>query len=661
MFRRILLVLILLTLCASVGFSVTFEGLPFALQAAKGSLATQPPDPAYRHEVALELERLCQVFPGSTLIPEALLLASQLEKSAGNSERALALARNVAVDFGTSESAPAAFEIAWQDFSASKVPFAAAEFTRSCAALIGTSRSSYLKSAYESFRAAGRWKEALEVGAHFVRVAAVADLDMVFAVTLADVALRSGNTGLAQQTLAQTLANHGSESAAVAARVTLAAIYQSAGNPDAARQAYAESWSQYQKNRRTPAYSQNEVKQAAAEALWALQSEPRREFESFTVVNGSLDRNRAREKAEQLLRAYDEVSKTDPDAFSARCLNAQADIHARLADAMLKDGFKSVTNPSPDRAPYRDALPEYAQAARLYEQAYDQAEQAVQSAESRQASRYAATRAFEVVYDQGDVLFAWALELQRRAPQGDPGLHSENDRVAYIADKVVPLVHEGLAYKHQALDLATIMPLKSEAANARLSLDLAAQPVARELLASNHEQLAALKSQSTELASTFSMGFQVATAAPLARAVDEKFEVAMKRSAEVQSTLNALYASLEKCEPAPRTGAVWDSLLAASYFEYSVACRTVQDNLNTCVASLSLQSGESAQVLQKKLGKLQEASATYEMTNLLAWHEFASRNNVDSPLSDRMEARLAELDPAHFGILGDPSANRRKP
>jgi hypothetical protein len=181
------------------------------------------------------------------------------------------------------------------------------------------------------------------------------------------------------------------------------------------------------------------------------------------------------------------------------------------------------------------------------------------------------------------------------------------------------------------------------------------------MYALSRQQLQSLRTQTTQLASSFTYGFDPSSTGSLAKNVEQGFDRSTEIAAMTQQTLKAMYASLQQCAPSGRSTTMWDSLMSASYYDYSTACRTVQDNLNVCMASLSMQKDDRADALKSRFSKLQNSAATHEMSNLMAFHDFASHNKVNCGLADRMEARLAELDPARFGTVGDPSANRRKP
>jgi hypothetical protein len=661
MFRKIIFACLCLFLATASYSAVTFEGLPFAVQAAREALAAPALDSAKCKDVAVEAVRLTTVFPNSSLVPEVLMLAASLQKAVGNYPEALALSRKVVETWPKAESAPEAFDIAWSLLTNDgKIPLKGADLAKNFAAALGNSSAGrYCLLAFNAYKTANRWQDALDAGALYLKSGSKSNDDAAFLLSYADVALLSGNSPHAQKSLEEFISRFADQPQIVPARTKLASIYKSAGNDAGANENHSQAWSAYQKNSKLPAWRETEVAHAAAQSLWELQVVARRKLDELTALSGSLNKGKTKSAVEAILSAYSQIMEVDPD-LTPKALNAQGDVHARYADALLKEGFRTVTKPSKTESPYDAAMPEYNLAIALYNQAYDKAQQAEQSGEAQQAARYAASRAFEVTSDQGDVLYAWGLDLSRQGPEVDPA-KGPKARIEYLAQTVTPLLKEGLNYKSAALNLAQVMPLKSEAARLRQTLDLPFLPVGRDMLAMSHGQITSLKSQASQLASTLTFGFQINSATPLAKDLEANYERTTNLAAYTQDALNTLYSALEPFALSAKPAATWDSLMTASFYDYTSACRTVQDNLNVCVASLSVQKDENAETLKNRLTKLQGHAASAEMTNLVSWHDFAARNDVRGSLADRLEARLAELDPGHFKIIGDPSANRKKP
>jgi tetratricopeptide (TPR) repeat protein len=672
MFHKSLLLAVLCGMLVSAAPSATPENLPQALQVAREQLATAVPDTGACLGLAGDLLRLTDAFPSSSLVPEALYLAARLENACGRVPEACQLAYRLLHDFPQADVAPAAFDLVWNEVThGGAIPLLGADLARSFADRQESPEAAgpYWLRAFEAYRGAGRWRAAAQVAARYVQDCPSCNLNAPLLLSMAEVSLQAGDMENARRTLEDFLARYPQVAQAVSARVTLASIYQSSGQQDAAHENYSLAWSAFQKHADESAYRQPEVSHAAAQALWILQNEPRREFAQLASITGPFREKQARAQAETLEKTLTTVMLTDED-FAPACFNAIGDVYRQLGDAQLAEGNRRVNTQSGQEPPYAVALPEYSRSAAAYSQAYEKALQehhhAGQAAHDHPdwhaASVYAAQQACDVTAGQGDAVYGWALELFSRAPHADPGALGSRARFDYLTATVVPLLTEGAAYTTAALDMAARWQIKERSEPARESLDLPLRPVAAELVRIHREQTQEVAATSTQLAKALAFGFQSSSAMKQAGALDATFGQVAGNAARTQTALTSLYSAVTAWQP--QSHVFWDSLSATAYYDYAALCRTLQTDLGLALAAFApVSTDEPAQLAHRRLSKLQTTSATEEYSTLVRWHDWAARCEVKNPLGERLEARLAELDPAYAGTRPDdlPSATRRKP
>jgi tetratricopeptide (TPR) repeat protein len=659
MYKKILTMIFLSGLLFASVFAATFESLPLALQAGRAALDSSTVDSASSYQIATELTRLCDKYPSSSLIPEALLVASRLDQATRHSSEAVAIAQRVVKNYPTSEPAAEAFDLLWSQGSLTNKDITPA---REMAAALGNSAAAarYYKLAFEACRSAHRWKEALVVGDQYLKNCPACPPDPAFLLAMSDMALASGDLTQSKTILDGCVSRFADTPLIVSARSRLGHVLAAQGDESGSRENLSLAWSIFQKNHKKVEFHQADVEHSAADALWTLQTDARREFESATAVNVRLDESRARKMADKLIAAYQLIMETDAE-MAPQALNAIGDVHASMADALLKEGFLAAkATPDKDQSPYGGAIPEYGKAVASYSQAFERCKFAEDSNAVASFSNRAASRAFELTSDQGDAVFAWAVEVDKRAPQAGVGMKSDRSRFEYLTGKVAPLLAEGVAYKTRAITLSATMPVVREATAVRQSLDLPLRAPLAEIARTCQEQNQLVAANSAQLASSLSMGIQNVATTSLADSVADSFARAAQQAQKAQKLFDDFYQSLRQCSIPQASLAYWDSTVVTQYSNYAALCRSVQNDLNLCMGKLAVQKTDASGQLKTKLGKIQAQGGEEEFAGLVRWHNFADRFNVSNSLNDRMATRLGELDPGHYGT-DLPSANRRKP
>ncbi len=225
MWRVIFKMMVLASLVLPVVCLADVDSLPQAVANAQHLLTTKTLDRSAGTVATEDLLRLAARYPDSPLVPEALLVAAQIDIVSDHGDAALALARRVVIEYPLSTSAPAAFDLAWDRLTiGGKNPLDGVELAVYFASALGTSpaASRYYALAFEAYRAAQQWQNALNVGAQFAAQCTAGPSDAPLLLALSEIALAANDTPLAQKTLENFLSRFENLPQAIPARVQLA-------------------------------------------------------------------------------------------------------------------------------------------------------------------------------------------------------------------------------------------------------------------------------------------------------------------------------------------------------------------------------------------------------------------------------------------------------
>lgn len=660
---RTILSILVLCLCVTMGFAEKPD-FPKTLQNATDYLAGKSADPATAVELSNQLLTCVDTYPTSSLVAEALISVVKINTWIGKLDQAAAAAKKIVEDQPESDFTAEAYRIAWNYYTQEgKKPLAGVDLTLNLAHKLGKTATAldYYKKSIEIYRDAKRWKEATEVGIEYLANLGTAQPYPPILITLADVALKEGNTALAKESLESFIQKFGTLPHAVTARTELGMVYSALGDENAANENYSLAWTTFQKNRSKSEYNQEEITQAAAEALWQMQIKSQRQFEEKTAFGTTFKAKTVRQMVEGLTKGFDEVALTDPE-YAARAFNATGDTYSRFADLLLQDGYRTsnangITIKNP---PFAAAMPEYTRAIAAYSRASEQATLHGNEHENKNAGDYAATRTFELTAGQGDILFAWAMDLEKHGTKNQK--EQQTDKLNYMAANVLPVLNQALTYKQQALDFADRSNLASQAMHCRKSLDNALKPAVEDLFTLCREDWNMLKANSTQLASAYTRSSEPAMAKPITESVASSQTVAKSDAEKCFASVTELHATLQKCKPLKETRDYWNDALLTIHNEYASVCQTTQTYLEVCQTSAAKANTENAQLSKEKLTKLQTACSTEEYATLARAYELASQYNIAGTTCDRLLGRLAELDPRKYGNLQEiNSASRKRP
>ncbi|MDD5088363.1 MAG: tetratricopeptide repeat protein [bacterium] len=661
--RKIITLLFSITIWAGMSVGQMATDLPAAVEQANTLLAARTDSAACR-ELAATLVQLSEEQPASEYTPAVVLAAARLEEKIGHSTQAVKTAERLWMSYPASPLAKDAFDFAWNiETRQGQSPLAGAKLALSMAAAQGSNTTArfYYRKAFDIYRQNDWWRSAADAGQDYLTHCARSTPDAELMMALAAVALKAGDTDLAARSYREFTALFPNLPLVVTAYAGLGSIHAAAGQSETAADYNSRAWTIYQKNRKKSEYNQHEITQAAAQALWALQTDARRAFESQTLPDRAVGKNLLREAA-VLEEAYRQVMLTDPE-MAPQAFLAIGDLRMRLGDALLAEGFRAaIASASPVNAvPYEAALPEYERAEAAYSMAWERASLVPEDAQARQIVHRAAESAFETAVGQGDALIAWSVELMKYAPTRQPGEAGCEPRFQFVTNRVAPLAREAVATKTAAFALTQRMPVMALAEQIRPGLDSPLRVVAGEMYALCGEEMRAVTKGASQLAGLQTMGFQSMGQTSLVQSLENDFARMTRMNSAASPVLLDLYAAgTAHCQPGAERP-YWDSLLVGFYSEYAAVCQSLQSDMTTALASLSREDEETAP-LRAHLNRLQTQAASQEYAGLVDWYRWSGEYDVHHPANKEMTARLAKLDPLNYGNPYDlPSASRKGP
>lgn len=663
MFRKTIGLLFAVVVMAGISGAQSATDLPTVIEQANLLLAAKTDSAACR-ELAATLIQLGEEQPASEYTPAAFLAAARLEEKSNRPANAVKIAQRLWTAYPASPLAKDAFDLAWNiETRQGQTPLAGAKLALAMAAAQGSNATAryYYRKAFDVYKQNDWWRSAADAGEDYLTHCARSAPDAELIMALAAVALKAGDTELAARAYREFTVLFPNLPLVVSAYAGLGRVYAAAGQSDAASDYYSRAWTIYQKNRKKGEYSQAEVTQAAAQALWALQTDTRRAFESHTSPDQTVAKSILREAAE-LEEAYRQVAQTDPQMIP-QAFMAIGDVRARLGDALLAEGFRAAfASAAPIQAlPYEAALPEYERAVAAYSMAWERASLAPENAQSSQIASRAAESAFEASVGQGDALIAWSVEMMKFAPSRQPGSDGNEPRFQFVANRVAPLALQAVKKKTAAFSMTQRMPVMALVEQIKPGLDSPLRIVAGEISALCGEEMRTVSKGASQLAGLQAMGFHSTGQTSLVQSLENDFARLTRMNSAANSVLLDLYtAGTAYCEQGEERP-YWDGLLVGFYSQSTELCQTVQTDMAATLSRLSRED-ETTAPLRSRLSRLQSNAASQEYAGLVNWHRWSGEYDVHHPDNKQMAARLAKLDPLNFGTPYDlPSASRKGP
>ncbi len=658
-----------LALCAIVyvpfAIGAGAPNLPQSVEAATNALSAAQVDRDACRQLATDLLDGVSAYPASNLAGDALYLAVKLERIAGDHEAALAAARRILLDYPRSEHAPEAFQYVWDaQTSQGANPSAGAETAREFAESLGNAPNadSYYEIALDAYAAGNQWKEAAELCRYFLETAAMnSDLPELY-ITVADVALRADENSLARDALDQFSSRYSPLPQMVMAKNRLGHVHMALGNREPAKQAFSQAWTLFTKHRGKPGYVDHDVRHAAAEALWTLQSADKDALDRMAAQGLDVNESQLRKIVRKLTDACAEITEADSH-FALQTLTAMGDataILARQVGSARLSRVKSNASAASEDSPIAEALDLCARAAEYYTAAFEYSCESTESRSARAASDLAAEKVFEIMRLRADLQNQWALELLERNPPQMPGTRDDELRLRYLIKTVAPVAMTGLDYVAEVLDLPSYMPIDEQKSALRSQADATLKIVAQELFSQCQEQWRQTASAAIQVGSSVSFGIRTSNSSNLVEGLDDKVDMAARFAASACPELSRIAEAVSAREIWPDGLSFWIQLEVRMYAEYTQACATVAASLQDGAGRMKVHPDSPDGSLKTLLLRLARSGADDEYRYLVHWHDRVAEMGADIPLNQRMQMRLAELNPKLYGLDGTyPSANRQ--
>ena len=623
-----------------------------AMQQASSALNAPVFDIATCRTAANELSELLISLSGDPQLPAALWLCARCDNACGNVDRAGTNAYRIIKDYPTSDLSAKAYDLVWRLRTKNGQDcVAAAELAREYAEGLGSDphAAHYWRECFDMHVRAEHWSDAIAVGLHCLKLSNPGTSDPALQLAVAQAAIHANEQATANDLLQQLTAHGGKTPQAVIAHRLLAA----SGDAQLHNQS---AWTLYDKNSRRAEFVQPAVAQAAAHALWDLQEDAYRNYVNL-VGTEDFSEGRCRSFLDKLESGYNDVLATDASLAGA-ALNKIGAAHELLAEALIRDsertGEANAAHPSHERA-----LPEFAQAVSAYARAFEQFKG---RADRVQEASEAAKHAFDLTARQGDLVAAWGSELYRRAPQLQTGLDSRKMRVDYLIDRVAPVLSDAVEYYVHATDMAKYMPLTEAAASLCARLDQPLRAPSSDLTVLFTDYSHALQASAVEIGSMCSLSFDANAVTVQEVKIETQLDQMLAAARGVRQIMNTWNGELLKANLSTEAVTFWQEQNVQGLSETADALKILQDNLVPCLARYEKDSALPSQTFYRKLVKLQASAASEEYHALVTWHDYVSSANIHAPSNERLYARLAVVDPTHFGSTSpEGSATSRNP
>lgn len=667
MFRLTLLVM-MLSVSALFAAEATAINLPQSLEQAKQHLASGEIDSAVCIQLATTLRMGAERFPESSLVPEALQAAWKLGNFAGNNVVAVQAAEQLFKQTPLAPCADEAFDLVWNYLTNQGTDAAnGAEFARESAEKLGQDPRSarFYIFAFQAYADAGRWKDAEAMGSIFLEHAKQPAGDPLVYLTMAQIALKSGNTKMSRQATETFIATYPKLPQQVNAQLQLGKLHEANGNHAAATASYQTAWNLYAKNSKQPAFATAEIAQAAAEALWTMQQDLRAAFDR-AVVSQTPDQGFLNREADKLLKNYERCVHAS-NAYGVQAFTEMGQVCAALADLQAQRGLDKVHRAEEGvalRPLLIDAVSLNQKAIAYFHNAQVLASTQVchdpdEARKLRAAAQFASERGYELTFAQGEWLSAVAFAATERINKGADLKLSTLERCDRWMNDVLPVYLEGFERKSDAVRTAIAANISVPANTALPDRDLRNSCQSMIGYCTDHWSRSA--SSVIQITSSIQVGFRNSGAGEMFASNHAQFEQSMQLAGQM---LPKLTETLDKVRQRADTGidvTLWEDLVSRAYTDYSSLCATVQNHANPLLEKLSDDYATPEGSLRKEVAKLAAEAAQEEYWTLVTWHKVASVQNFASAKSRGLLDRLAALDPQKYGsVTPDASASRQK-
>ncbi len=505
------------------------------------------------------------------------------------------------------------------------------------------------RSAVTYYEKACAWERAADCAQkyieHYGKQPSTADMK----IELANIWMKGDKVNQAEQTLLAFIRNYADAPQSVTARYMLGRIYESKGETKNAYEQWNQAWTSYERVSKSGKLSE-EIRHAAGQALYALQT-PKWDAYRHACALASKPSSTENPKAmaEELVANYNRVMQTDPD-LAMQALIAQAQVCEELGNYLLQRGYSDYTSAKgKTQGPaHAAAKEEYARAIALYERAWDYALQQKATPELDKLSQQAASRAIDLRVGNGDLTFAWAMQLRQSLPSATGTAQGWNERFDGLTRQVYPVLMEGLGYYKDARATAVRMRQPWGTERAQSALTTPFESYTADLYGVDRSAWDGAKTAATQIVGSIEKNRETSTALPQLAQLESGWERVTTFEEQTWKCSREMVLALHEVHSSPENRTSWEDYTLSYSNDYAACCREVATKLDGAVTKLRANNATGTEELQNRLRNLSKECSTQEYQSLESAYKLSEELAITTPASDRILERLATLNPKEY-------------
>jgi tetratricopeptide (TPR) repeat protein len=519
----------------------------------------------------------------------------------------------------------------------------------------------FLHHAYQLYARARDWNQAADCAQRYLDTYANGSWATEMRLNLAQCWWKQGKTERAQQELSDFAKRYPKEAPSVVARLTLGELYWSKGATQKACEQWQQAWTLYGQLSKSSGRMNGEVRSAAAQALWNLQSPLRTEYrQTCAFIPNSVSQRDPRPLAKTLISNYDQIMTTDAQWTIKSCI-AQGEVCEELGNFLLQQGYVryAKTHGSNGMSPDKDAKDEYRRAIGYYEQAWQYAQTQQQTPKTSWWSDWAAARAVELRFGNGDLAYARAAQLRQALPAWRGTTQGLEQCFDGLNTKIYPMLMEGLTQYREAQAPAKKMGQSALAERARYGLIKPFESFMTDLMSVNQSAWEAAKTAATQVAGSVKMS-QQGTALPQYEQLKAAYDRSYTFAQQTTNRSREILMALRDAHIAPEAQTTWDERVLKYCADYAGYCRDMATKLDGICGEMKGNKSTSSNELWTRIHDLSQQWAAQEYSQLQAAYQLCEEWNITCPTSDKILERLVALNPKQYRDKADTQYGTRQ-
>ncbi|MBU1636870.1 hypothetical protein KKC97_04310 [bacterium] len=659
-------------ICAAVALTIPAMAEPVEspltplVQTANGVLAGE--DNSGRHLTGLiqQLLNEANANPSDSLYAEAIYLSLMLYDSLDVCDFDRSLCERLIQDSPASPFTKAAFDKIWNDLTDTGAnPTQGSEFALEMALEAnGKLSCDFFRIGFDPYVDEGLWNLAIDAGVRYLH--SIDDLyDPELYIEVAGVMLKAGESDRSIELMNELVTLYPKHPCSVRGRTELGLIHLALSNNTVAQDHFSQAWSTYQKYRKKDGFQDHEVVYYAARALWESQEHSLNSLKRKLDDRISTRDKLVRRDQSRLEKTYELIMQTDP-SFSAQCWMRIGDLNLAFAEAHLREDYETIQVGKIDeqRNPYDNSLEYYDAAQAAYEKAASSASPDLSSGTRHWSelrmnwNSMALHNRYDVFAREADVVYTWAMDVWKHAPERSLGEEGFSKRFEMLVDRVFPLVRESLYYRQFAFATASQHPTEfklNETWN-KLEQDMnGTLKLATDLC---QTQWDATSATAIQLSKTLQITGNPAAVRTMRETLINQLEHSESYWKEGQSAIADLFDSYLACRPRTESRGEWENELMQFHYNFAAMAGSSGMQVESSTANLD-HLDPIAQTLKQRLRSMAKDAARAEEAALIQALEMAARFNINNEAFANIYGRLREMNPAQYPSLEVYRASRK--